>query len=502
MGKVSDLTEMTTLAQSDDLYVVDDVLSRRITALNLGNTLPVKSTGSTTARTLAARFADVINVKDFGAVGDGVTDDTSAVQAAVDLAESGGGGVIFFPAGTYLVSTQLTIVDAAVRFLGAGAEVSILRFSGVNGISISQPTLTLRQPVHLDALSFLTDGNGLYDAITLDGQSTTSLATQFIAENCVFRGVSNSTAWRRGIDLTSGSYFSRVAGCYFRGNTADRTKMAIAIRVDGSTDVKIRDNFIYWADTGIQVSGASEGIIIQGHHMVPVNRGVRFMPDANSNYGDISHNHIDAHINGIVMGQSGVNGANHSQINHNLIFKNSSSTDNFVGIQVESDRVSVVGNEVMKTGTSGTKNGIVLGTGADRCRVVANHVNDMDTGILVQSGGNNNVVQHNTFNNNSTNISDSGTGTVVQKAEYAKTLTATLTGGAATETLDVSIPSGLFAAKPSAAFLLARPTEQIVGFYDYDSASSTATNARFTLARNDSTNIGAGVERFSFVAFE
>lgn len=41
------------------------------------------STGATTARTLAAHFADLLNVKDFGAVCDGATDDTTALNAAV-----------------------------------------------------------------------------------------------------------------------------------------------------------------------------------------------------------------------------------------------------------------------------------------------------------------------------------------------------------------------------------------------------------------------------------
>jgi hypothetical protein len=57
----------------------------------------VTATGSTTARSLANRFADMANVKDFGAVGDGVTDDTNAFVAAMDS----GKDVIFVPSGTY-----------------------------------------------------------------------------------------------------------------------------------------------------------------------------------------------------------------------------------------------------------------------------------------------------------------------------------------------------------------------------------------------------------------
>ena len=44
------------------------------------------------------------NVKKFGAVGDGVTDDTAAVNAAISAAFNAGGGVIFFPDGIYLLN--------------------------------------------------------------------------------------------------------------------------------------------------------------------------------------------------------------------------------------------------------------------------------------------------------------------------------------------------------------------------------------------------------------
>jgi hypothetical protein len=73
-------------------------------ATNFNENTPFLSTGSTTARTLANRFADVVNVKDFGAVGDGVTDDTFACQTAVNFLVTQGGGQLYFPFGTYLLN--------------------------------------------------------------------------------------------------------------------------------------------------------------------------------------------------------------------------------------------------------------------------------------------------------------------------------------------------------------------------------------------------------------
>jgi hypothetical protein len=63
------------------------------------------ATGATTQRALPDRFADIINVKDFGAVGDGVADDAPAIRAAFNLAVTKLSSTVLFPQGIYKLKT-------------------------------------------------------------------------------------------------------------------------------------------------------------------------------------------------------------------------------------------------------------------------------------------------------------------------------------------------------------------------------------------------------------
>lgn len=46
----------------------------------------------------------IANVRDYGAVGDGITDDTEAIQRAIHKVLLSGGGTVRFPAGTYRIA--------------------------------------------------------------------------------------------------------------------------------------------------------------------------------------------------------------------------------------------------------------------------------------------------------------------------------------------------------------------------------------------------------------
>lgn len=81
-----------------------------------------------TTRPVADKLGDSLSVRDFGAIGDGVADDTAAIQAAIDALFAAGGGDLFFPRGTYRTTAPLqwksfvNLVGCTKPFLGAAGS--------------------------------------------------------------------------------------------------------------------------------------------------------------------------------------------------------------------------------------------------------------------------------------------------------------------------------------------------------------------------------------------
>ena len=124
----STLTFDTAPPHSSEIYIVVFGLAHTGDA----SSSYVTSTGSTTGRTLATRFAEVANVKDYGAVGDGTTDDSVAIQAAMDSGISN----VYLPSGTYRIDSTLTLPDD-VNLRGDGIDITTLDGSQATSSSLT-----------------------------------------------------------------------------------------------------------------------------------------------------------------------------------------------------------------------------------------------------------------------------------------------------------------------------------------------------------------------------
>lgn len=86
-------------------------------------------TGSVTT-TVENKLAQTVSVKDFGAVGDGVTDDTVAIQTAIDAVGAAGGGTVIIPTGVYAISNTICLGNGgsgvastySINLIGEGAS--------------------------------------------------------------------------------------------------------------------------------------------------------------------------------------------------------------------------------------------------------------------------------------------------------------------------------------------------------------------------------------------
>lgn len=191
-------------------------------------------TGSV-ATTIQAKLRQIVSVKDFGATGNGSTDDTLAIQRAINYLASIGGGTAKFPTGTYKISSKLTISSNSIFLSGEGRQSSIIApvamaqdfilFSGcsqggVNNLGII-PTgaqtgattgIRIKNCHNVVVDQFLLSGNSR-NGIIVEGGASSYLCTisNFEISGCALSGIEvGAGALAQGVWILDGI----VSSCY------------------------------------------------------------------------------------------------------------------------------------------------------------------------------------------------------------------------------------------------------------------------------------------------
>lgn len=172
---------VTAFAQS----LLDDATSNAA----LTTLTATRSETSAVAVPVLSKLREVVSVKDFGAVGNGVADDTAAIQAAINSVSTGIGGDVWFPAGTYKLTSQLTVTEQSVALRGAN------RFACV----LTQHTLAAKilqvngNFFHLEALSFRYNGTPAAGGTAIDCSAAYAYFNDFMVRSADV-----------GVELTNG----------------------------------------------------------------------------------------------------------------------------------------------------------------------------------------------------------------------------------------------------------------------------------------------------------
>lgn len=195
-------------ASDNPLYTIDG-----ISAQVAGGITYNQGDANAVNRTVEARLQDVVSVKDFGAVGDGVTDDTTAIQNALDSQLP-----VHMPPGVFLVTSTLTFSNGS-KLYGSGAYHglrnnngedydssihTVIKASGITGANSCVVRLS-KKAVGTAATDLTPPGTDdlygiAFEGITVDGSGTAEFGVYcYRIIDSVVRGISAESCAEYGI---------------------------------------------------------------------------------------------------------------------------------------------------------------------------------------------------------------------------------------------------------------------------------------------------------------
>ena len=166
------------------------------------------------ARTIESRLNETVSVKDFGAVGDGSTDDRDKIQDAINSLTSG--GTVYFPPGTYICQSTFTIPsnitlqgNGSTSIIKAGTSLSLSSPLFRNSVvgSYTNSNITIRD--------LIIDGNDLSKNAGTQERFTAMCQLVRVTNVAIFNTTFRNFGYI-GLNL-GGVRKARIIGCKFTG---------------------------------------------------------------------------------------------------------------------------------------------------------------------------------------------------------------------------------------------------------------------------------------------
>jgi parallel beta-helix repeat protein len=289
------------------------------------------------ATNVQAKLREFVSVKDFGAAGDGTTDDTTAIQSALNS----GAVNVFIPKGTYLIS-QITM-PSNVRFYGGGVGSVIKVKNGANTNAIVSSSASGFSLEH-----FKLDGN--YTNQT--SGSGIVLSTPIYAK---IKNVRVENVYGTAILLSSG-YGNEVAGNTVI--TCGKLAAGYGIYAFCSNYNKIENNYV--TDTCIGIVVEASGVGLTANHNTVVGNTSIF------NRQDFTQSGAGFHIEESVSGEVKYNTVTGNTFNSNIgpgvsitessntvLSGNTIANNDDIGVSVASaEYLNIVGNVISGNGAA------------------------------------------------------------------------------------------------------------------------------------------------------
>jgi hypothetical protein len=460
------------------------------------------------------------NVKSYGAVGNGSTDDTASINLAIQ-ALNGTGGSLYFPAGTYRITARLTQIEVSCEIFGDSLTTSVIVQHSNSGpgapagiFSISQPARETSCAIRNLRFSHEASTNLMADPAVLVVNLIAGMndnAPNLTVSNVDIRCNSGSSkGFLYGFQLKN----IKVASfdTYFFTGTNDGTGTAIQFEQNPTATrlepppitlaerkcigALVTNCFFTLAGTGIRVKDAMEGLMVSNCQLVGLREGM--LLDYCIHVA-LTNSHVNAFF---PVQVSAGTFADQVVVTSNLLYQYNipagpAPGGETAGVYGSFERSVFSSNSFISDGFA-NKRGVHL-TGGTGNVVNGNSFYNFSLGFIkFAASAQFNVAQGNTKTGATPSEPFVDAGTNNRMGDSAGfTAVYTLTSGASNETVSLDISACNLGKKPDGGIAQIANDVGVACQYNWDDAGNTSTNARIRIFRYNGGLLGAGPYRIT-----